>query len=71
MAYTFNRLQGRIQGQVLPFIKGETIELEDAEDIIWILHNAFSDSDSIATARAKLANLKQGKKEFNTYFAKI
>ena len=71
MAYTFNRLQGRIQGQVLPFIKGETIELEDAEDIIWILYNAFSDSDPFATTRTKLANLKQGKKEFNTYFAKF
>ena len=27
MAYTFNRLQGRTQAQVLPFLKEETIEL--------------------------------------------
>jgi len=71
MAYTFNRLQGRPQVQVLCFIKGETIELEDAEDIIRILHNAFGDPDPFATARAKLANLKQDKKEFNTYFAEF
>jgi len=71
MAYTFNRLQGRAQAQVLPFIKGETIELKDAEDIIRILQNAFGDPDPVATACAKLANLKQGKKEFNTYFAEF
>jgi len=71
MAYTFNRLQGRVQAQVLPFIKGETIELEDAKDIIRILHIAFGDPDPFFTARAKLANLKQGKKEFNMYFAEF
>jgi hypothetical protein len=71
MAYTFNRLQGRVQAQVLPFIKGETIELKDAEDIIRILQNAFGDPDPVATARTKLANLKQGKKEFNAYFAEF
>jgi len=71
MAYTFNRLQGRAQAQVLPFIKGETMELKDTEDIIRILQNAFGDPDPVATACAKLANLKQGKKEFNTYFAEF
>ena len=71
MAYIFNRLQGRAQAQVLPFIKGETIDLKDAEDIIQILHNAFGDPDPVATARAKLATLKQGKKEFNNYFAEF
>jgi len=71
MAYTFNRLQGRPQALVLPFIKGATIELEDDEDIIRILHNAFGDPDPFATTCAKLANLKQGKKEFNTYFGEF
>jgi len=71
MAYTFNRLQGWAQAEVLPFIKGETIELEDAEDIIRILHNAFGNPNPVATAHTKLANLKQGKKEFNTYFAEF
>ena len=69
MAYTFNRLQGRAQVQVLPFIKGDTINLNDADDIIQILHNAFGNPDPAATARAKLSTLKQGKKEFNAYFA--
>jgi len=71
MVYTFNRLQGQVQAQVLPFIKGETIEFEDAKDIIWILHNAFDNPDPVATACAKLTNLKQGKKEFNMYFAEF
>ena len=71
MAYTFNRLQGRAQAQVLPFIKGNTIHLKDAEDIVQILHNAFGDTGPATTARAKLTNLRQGKKEFNTYFAEF
>jgi len=71
MAYTFNRLQGRAQAQVLPFVKGENIELKDAEEIIQILHNVFGDPDPAATTRAKLSTLKQGKKEFNTYFAEF
>jgi len=29
----------------------------------------FGDLDPAATARAKLSTLKQGKKEFNAYFA--
>jgi len=40
--------------------------LEDVEDIVRILHNTFGDPDPVDTARAKLSNLKQGKKEFNT-----
>ena len=71
MAYTFNRLQGHAQAQVLPFVKGENIELKDAEEIIQILHNAFGEPDPVATARAKLSTRKQGKKEFNTYFAEF
>jgi len=71
MAYTFNRLQGGAQTQVIPFIKGDTIHLKDTEDIIQILQNAFGDPDPVATARAKRASLRQGKKEFNTYFAEF
>ena len=69
MAYTFNTLQGQSQAQVLPFIKGDMINLNDADDIIQILHNSFGDLDPAATARAKLSTLKQGKKEFKAYFA--
>jgi len=69
MAYTFNRLQGRAQIQILPFKKGDKINLNYADIIIQILHNAFGDLDPAATARAKLATLKQGKKKFNAYFA--
>jgi len=71
IAYTFNGLQGRAQAQILPFIKGENIELKDTEEIIQILHNTFGDPDPMASTRAKLLTLKQGKKEFNTYLAEF
>jgi hypothetical protein len=45
--------------------------LGDAEDIIWIFHNALGDLDPVATTRAKLSTLKQEKNEFLTYFVKF
>jgi hypothetical protein len=66
MAYTFNRLEGHVQAQILP-----TFSLPDVEDIICILNNAFGDPDPIATTRSKLHSLKQGKKEFTNYFAEF
>jgi hypothetical protein len=72
MAYAFNRLEGRAQAQILPYIQaGATFSLPDVEDIIRILNNAFGDPDPIATARSKLHSLKQGKKEFTNYFAEF
>jgi len=72
MAYTFNRLQGRAQAQILPYIQaGATFSLSNVEDIIHVLNNAFGDPDPLATARSKLHQLKQGKKEFTNYFAEF
>ena len=71
MAYTFNRLEGRTQEQVLPYVKNNEINLTDTEDIIQILKNAFGDPDPAATARSKLYNLKQGKRDFAVYYAEF
>lgn len=72
MAYAFNRLEGRAQAQILPYIQaGATFSLPDVEDIIRVLNNAFGDPDPLATARSKLHQLKQGKQEFTNYFAEF
>jgi len=71
MGYTFNRLAGRAQAQVLPFVQNGTFLLNDSDDMIRILENAFGDSDPAATARSKLHSLKQGKKEFVVYFTEF
>jgi len=71
MGYTFNHLAGRAQAQVLPFVQNGTFLLNDSDDIIRILENAFGDPDLAATARSKLHSLKQKKKEFVTYFAEF
>jgi len=72
MAYAFNRLEGRAQAQILPYIQaGATFSLSDVEDVICVLNNAFGDPDPLATARSKLHQLKQGKKEFTNYFAEF
>jgi len=71
MGYAFNRLEGRAQAQILPFVQNGAFQLEDSDDIIRILEVAFGDPDPAATARTKLHGLKQGKKEFTTYFAEF
>lgn len=71
MAYAFNRLEGRAQAQILPYIENHNITLTDADAIITLLNNAFGDPDPAATARAKLHHLKQGNKEFTSYFAEF
>jgi len=71
MGYTFNRLEGRAQAQILPFVQNGAFQLDDSDDIIRILEAAFGDPDPAATARTKLLSLKQGKKEFTAYFAEF
>jgi hypothetical protein len=71
MGYAFNRLEGRAQAQVLPFVQNGAFQLNDSDDIIRILEAAFGDPDPAATARTKLHGMKQGKKEFATYFAEF
>lgn len=71
MGYAFNRLGGRAQAQILPFVKDGKFLLQDSDEIIRILVNAFGDPDPAATARSKLHTLKQGKKEFTVYFAEF
>jgi len=72
MADAFNRLEGRAQAQILPYIQaGATFSLPDVDDIICVLNNAFGDPDPLATARSKPYQLKQGKNEFTNYFAEF
>jgi len=71
MGYAFNRLGGRAQAQILPFVQNGKFVLQDSDDVIGILENPFGDPDPAATARSKLHSLKQGKKEFTAYFAEF
>ena len=70
MAYTFNRLEGYVQSQILPFTQNDTT-LADANDIVRILEAAFGDPDPAATARERLHARKQGKKDFASYYAEF
>jgi len=71
MAYTFNRLEGHTQKQVLPYVQNNQINLTDTEDIIQILKNTFGDPDLASTTRFKLYNLRQGKHEFTVYYTEF
>jgi len=71
MGYAFNRLEGRAQAQILPFVQNGAFQLNDSDDIIRILEAAFGDPDPAATAHTKPHGLKQSKKEFTAYFAEF
>jgi len=71
MTYTFKRLEGHTQEQVLSYVPNNQINLTDTEDIIQILKNTFGDPDQVSTARSKLYKLRQGKHEFAVYYAEF
>jgi len=49
MGYSFNRLAGHTQAQVLPFVQNGNFLWNDSDDIMRILENAFRDPDLAAT----------------------
>ena len=71
MAYTINRLEGTAPAQALSHVTATGVNLPDFESIVIILENAFADPDAAATARPKLATLRQGNQEFSVFFAEF
>jgi len=71
MGYAFNRLGERVEAQILPLVQSGKFLLEDLDNIIRILENAFGDPDPAATARSKPHALRLGKKEFTVYFVEF
>ena len=71
MTYVTSRLSGQPYAQILPYIIKGTCRLSDYEAILELLDRAFGDPNRVNNARNELFRLRQGNKEFSTFFAEF
>ena len=71
MTYVTNRLKGAPYAQILPYIHKGICHLNDYDEILKILDNAFGDPNRRFNARSQLLQLRQNNKDFSTYFAEF
>lgn len=71
LRYLIGLLEGPALDQLLPYVKADGVDLENAEAAITILERAFGDPDPKYTARMALAKLRQGANDFPTYYAEF
>jgi hypothetical protein len=71
LRYAVSVLGGDALNQIIPFMRDDKIDLPDLKALIDILERAFGDPDRAATAARKLYALKQGHREFSTYYAEF
>ncbi|KAI7137118.1 hypothetical protein KC316_g16709, partial [Hortaea werneckii] len=71
MSYVSSRLTGTPYAQVLPHIKNGVCQLEDYQQVLQILDNAYGDPNRINNARSDLFRYRQTNKDFAAFFAEF
>ena len=71
MAYTIGRLEGPAFNQLLPYVHPSGVNLEDTKALIEVLETAFGDPDRVGSAERALETLRQGNRDFATYYAEF
>lgn len=71
MTYVTSRLMGQPYAQILPYIVKGICRLSDYEAILELLDRAFGDPNRVNNAQNELFRLRQGNKEFSTFFAEF
>jgi hypothetical protein len=67
----FSRLEGAALEQIIPLIKDDRMNIENFEAFMTSLDEAFNDPDHMNTAEWTLAKLRQGNRDFITYYAEF
>jgi hypothetical protein len=71
LRYAFSRLEGAALEQMIHLIKDNHVNLENFEAFMTSLDEAYGDPDHVNTAEWTLAKLRQGNRDFVTYYAEI
>ena len=71
LRYAASRLEGPALDQVLPYLVNDQVNLDNLGALILILENAFDDPDRAGTAQRKLRTLRQGNRDFASYYAEF
>jgi hypothetical protein len=71
LRYTFSRLEGATLEQLIHLIKDDRVNLANFEAFMTSLEEAYRDPDHMNTAERALAKLRQGNRDFVTYYAEF
>jgi hypothetical protein len=71
LAYTIGRLEGSAFNHLLPYVHATGVNLENTEALVEVLETAFGDPDRVGSAERALENLRQGNRDFATYYAEF
>ena len=71
LRYSVSHLSGPAFDQVASFVQTGTITLPNIDSLIQILEAAFGNPNRYATAARKINSLRQGNKEFSSYYAEF
>jgi Retrotransposon gag protein len=71
LAYTVGRLEGPAFNHLLPYVQSSGVNLENVTALMEVLETAFGDPDRVGSAERALENLRQGNRDFATYYAEF
>jgi hypothetical protein len=71
LRYAVSLLSGIAYDQVHPYVRADRVDLTDVEDLLTILENAFGNPNQRLDAERKLAALRQGNRDFATFYAEF
>ena len=71
LRYAVSRLSGQAFDQVVSFVETGNIALANIDALIQVLESAFGDPNRYATAARKINSLRQGNRDFSTYYAEF
>jgi hypothetical protein len=71
LRYAFSRLEGAALEQLIHLVKDDRVNLGNFEAFVTSLEEAYGDPDRVNTAERALAKLRQGNRDFVTYYAEF
>jgi hypothetical protein len=71
LRYAFSRLEGAALEQMIHLVKDDRVNLENLEAFVTLLDEAYGDPDHVNTAERTLAKLRQGNRDFVTYYVEF
>jgi hypothetical protein len=71
LRYAFSRLEGAALEQLIHLVKDDHMNLGNYEAFVTSLEEAYRDPDRVNTAERALAKLRQGNRDFVTYYAEF
>jgi hypothetical protein len=71
LRYAFSRLEGAALEQLIHLVKDDRVNLANSEAFVTLLEEAYGDPDRVNTAERALAKLRQGNRDFVTYYAEF